>query len=60
MTNEKYKGHALIQKTVCVGFLTKDDDKYNGRVQQFYGEGANTSAKAIQLKASSAISRDGV
>lgn len=41
LTNEKYKGHALLQKTVCADFLTKKMVKNNGRVQQFYVEGSH-------------------
>lgn len=38
LTNEKYKGDALLQKTVCVDFLTKKMVKNDGRVQQVYVE----------------------
>jgi len=38
LTNEKYKGHALMQKTVCADFLTKKMVKNNGLVQQYYVE----------------------
>ncbi len=38
LTNEKYKGHALLQKTYCADFLTKKMVKNDGRVQQFYVE----------------------
>ena len=41
LRNEKYKGHALLQKTVCADFLTKKMVKNNGRVQQFYVEGSH-------------------
>jgi len=41
LTNEKYKGHALLQKTVCADFLTKKMIKNNGRVQQYYVEGSH-------------------
>ena len=36
LTNEKYKGDALLQKTFCANFLTKKIVKNNGQVQQYY------------------------
>jgi hypothetical protein len=36
--NEKYKGHALLQKTFCADFLTKKMVKNEGQVQQYYVE----------------------
>jgi DNA invertase Pin-like site-specific DNA recombinase len=38
LTNEKYKGHALMQKTYCENFLTKKMVKNNGQIQQYYVE----------------------
>lgn len=38
LTNEKYKGHALLQKTYCENFLTKKMVKNTGQVQQYYVE----------------------
>ena len=38
LTNEKYKGHALLQKTYCENFLTKKMVKNEGKIQQFYVE----------------------
>lgn len=38
LTNEKYKGHALLQKTFCEDFLTKKMVKNIGQVQQYYVE----------------------
>lgn len=38
LTNEKYKGHALMQKTYCADFLTKKMVKNKGQVQQYYVE----------------------
>jgi len=38
LTNEKYKGHALLQKTYCENFLTKKIVKNNGQIPQFYVE----------------------
>ena len=37
-SNEKYKGHALLQKTYCENFLTKKMVKNDGKIQQFYVE----------------------
>lgn len=36
LTNEKYKGDALLQKTYTVDFLTKKTKKNNGEVPQYY------------------------
>ena len=36
--NEKYKGHALLQKTYCADFLTKKMVRNTGQVQQYYVE----------------------
>jgi DNA invertase Pin-like site-specific DNA recombinase len=36
LTNEKYKGEALLQKGYTVDFLTKERKRNNGEVQQFY------------------------
>ncbi|MDR1805607.1 MAG: recombinase family protein, partial [Clostridium sp.] len=38
LQNEKYKGHALMQKTYCANFLTKKMVKNTGQVQQYYVE----------------------
>lgn len=38
LSNEKYKGHALLQKTYCIDFLTKKMVKNTGQVQQYYVE----------------------
>ena len=38
LQNEKYKGHALMQKTFCTNFLTKKMVKNTGQVQQYYVE----------------------
>lgn len=36
LTNEKYKGDALLQKTFTVDFLTKEKKKNEGEVPQYY------------------------
>jgi len=41
LTNEKYKGDALLQKSFTVDFLTKKKRKNEGEVQQYYVEGAH-------------------
>ena len=38
LTNEKYKGDALLQKTYTADFLTKKTIKNEGQVQQYYVE----------------------
>lgn len=38
LTNEKYKGDALLQKSYTVDFLSKKVKKNNGEVQQYYIE----------------------
>jgi len=38
LKNEKYKGHALMQKTYCTDFLTKKMVRNTGQVQQYYVE----------------------
>lgn len=39
LTNEKYKGDALMQKTVTVDFLQKKTKKNEGEAPQYYVEG---------------------
>lgn len=38
LTNEKYKGDALLQKVYTADFLTKEKKKNNGEVPQYYVE----------------------
>ncbi len=38
LTNEKYKGDALLQKTFCVNFLTKKIKRNEGELPQYYVE----------------------
>ena len=38
LTNEKYKGDALLQKTFCVNFLTKETKRNEGELPQYYVE----------------------
>lgn len=39
LTNEKYKGDALLQKTFCEDFLTKKFKVNQGEIPQYYVEG---------------------
>ena len=41
LTNEKYRGDALLQKTFTVDFLTKKMKKNEGEVQSFYVKGSH-------------------
>ena len=41
LTNEKYKGDALLQKTFTVDFLTKKHKVNEGEVQQYYVENSH-------------------
>jgi len=41
LTNEKYKGDALLQKTFTVDFLSKKKKVNEGEIQQYYLEGSH-------------------
>ena len=41
LTNEKYKGDALLQKTFCTDFLTKKMKGNEGEVPQYYAESSH-------------------
>ncbi len=41
LTNEKYKGDAILQKTFCTDFLTKKTKVNEGEVPQYYVEGSH-------------------
>jgi len=41
LTNEKYKGDAILQKTFCTDFLTKRFKVNEGEVSQFYVENSH-------------------
>lgn len=41
LTNEKYKGDALLQKTFCTDFLNKTMKVNEGEVPQYYVEGSH-------------------
>lgn len=56
MSNEKYKGDALLQKTYTVDFLTKKRVENNGEVPQYYVEESHPAIidremwEAVQLE----------
>ncbi len=41
LTNEKYKGDAILQKTFCVDFLTKKMKVNEGEIPQYYVENSH-------------------
>lgn len=41
LTNEKYKGHALLQKSLTIDFLTKKKKINEGEVPQYYVENSH-------------------
>ncbi|MDD4688311.1 MAG: recombinase family protein [Eubacteriales bacterium] len=41
LTNERYKGDALLQKTFCADYLTKKMVKNEGQVEQYYVENSH-------------------
>lgn len=52
LTNEKYRGSALLQKTYTVDFLTKEKRVNEGEVQQYYVEESHPaiiSAEVFEL-----------
>ena len=49
LTNEKYKGDALLQKTYCADFLTKKMKKNQGEVPQYYVEGSHPAIVSPEL-----------
>ena len=56
LTNEKYKGDALLQKTYTIDFLNKKRADNNGQVPQYYVEGSHPAIidqemwEAVQLE----------
>jgi len=49
LTNEKYKGDALLQKTFTVDFLTKKTKVNEGEIQQYYIEGSHPAIISPEL-----------
>ncbi len=49
LTNEKYKGDAILQKTFCTDFLTKKMKVNEGEVPQYYVEGSHPAIIAPEM-----------
>ena len=49
LTNEKYKGDALLQKTFTVDFLSKKKKVNEGEIQQYYLEGSHPAIISSEL-----------
>ena len=52
LTNEKYKGDALLQKTFTVDFLTKKHKQNEGEVPQYYVKGNHECCPYVNTNAS--------
>ena len=49
LTNEKYKGDALLGKTFCTDYLTKRMKKNEGEVPQYYVQGSHPPIVGTEL-----------
>lgn len=49
LTNEKYKGDALLQKTFCTDYLTKKMKLNEGEIPQYYVEGSHPPIIGTEL-----------
>ncbi len=49
LTNEKYKGDAILQKTFCVDFLTKKMKVNEGEIPQYYVENSHPAIIAPEV-----------
>lgn len=49
LTNEKYKGDALLQKTFCTDFLTKKMKLNEGEVPQYYVENSHPAIVTAEV-----------
>jgi len=49
LTNEKYKGDALLQKTFCTDFLTKKMKINEGEVPQYYVENSHPAIVSAEM-----------
>jgi len=49
LTNEKYKGDALLQKSFCTDYLTKKMKKNEGEVPQYYVAGSHPPIVGTEL-----------
>ena len=51
LSNEKYKGDALLQKTFTVDYLTKKHKRNEGEVQQYYVKGNHECCPYVNTNA---------
>ncbi len=49
LTNEKYKGDAILQKTFCADFLTKKMKRNEGELPQYYVSGSHPAIIASEV-----------
>ena len=49
LTNEKYKGDALLQKSYCTDYLTKKMKRNEGEVPQYYVQGSHPPIVGAEL-----------
>jgi len=49
LTNEKYKGDALLQKTFTPDYLTKKTKKNDGQIPQYYVEGSHEGIVTAEI-----------
>jgi site-specific DNA recombinase len=47
LSNEKYKGYALLQKAYIVDFLSKKRVENNGEIPQYYMEESHPGRQAL-------------
>ena len=49
LTNEKYKGDAILQKTFCTDFLTKKFKRNEGELPQYYVSGSHPAIISAEI-----------
>ena len=49
LTNEKYKGDAILQKTFCADFLTKKIKRNEGELPQYYVSGSHPAIISAEV-----------
>ena len=49
LTNEKYKGDAILQKTFCADFLTKKIKRNEGELPQYYVSGSHPAIISTEV-----------
>ena len=49
LTNEKYKGDAILQKTFCTDFLTKKMKRNEGELPQYYVKGSHPAIISAEV-----------